>query len=107
VKFFALYELLPVEEVTIVYMPSASQSVRVKVLFFGRLKEIAGLTQDSIDLPAESDIESLFAQYASRFAELKQYRSSLVASCNQEFAPWNTVVHPGDEIAFLPPVSGG
>jgi molybdopterin converting factor subunit 1 len=88
-------------------MPSASQSVRVKVLFFGRLKEIAGLTQDSIDLAPDADIESLFAQYARRHPELKQYRSSLVASCNQEFAPWNTVLHPGDEIAFLPPVSGG
>jgi molybdopterin converting factor subunit 1 len=88
-------------------MPSASQSIRVKVLFFGRLKEIAGLTQDSIDLTSETDIESLFAQYASRYAELKQYRSSVVASCNQEFAPWNTVLHAGDEVAFLPPVSGG
>jgi molybdopterin converting factor subunit 1 len=88
-------------------MPSASQSIRVKVLFFGRLKEIAGLTQDSVDLQAETDIESLFAQYASRHPELKQYRSSLIASCNQEFAPWNTVLRGGDEIAFIPPVSGG
>ena len=88
-------------------MPSVSQSIRVKVLFFGRLKEILGRTQESIDLAVQSNIESLFAHYASRYPELKQYRSSLVASCNQEFAPWNTVLHAGDEVAFLPPVSGG
>jgi molybdopterin converting factor subunit 1 len=88
-------------------VPSVSQSIRVKVLFFGRLKEIAGLIQDSVDLPAEANIESLFAHYASRYPELRQYRSSLVASRNQEFAPWNTVLHAGDEVAFLPPVSGG
>jgi len=88
-------------------VPSVSQSVRVKVLFFGRLKEIAGLTQDSIDLPAEADIESLFAHYANRYPQLRQYRSSLVASCNQEFTPWTTVLHADDEVAFLPPVSGG
>ena len=88
-------------------MPSVSQSIRVTVLFFGRLKEILGRTQESIDLAVESDIESLFAQYASHYPELKQYRSSLVASCNQEFAPWNTALHAGDEVAFLPPVSGG
>jgi molybdopterin converting factor subunit 1 len=88
-------------------MPSASQSIRVKVLFFGRLKEIAGLTQDCADLTSDADIESLFAHYSSRHPELKQYRSSLVASCNQEFAPWNTVLRTGDEVAFLPPVSGG
>jgi len=88
-------------------VPSVSQSIRVKVLFFGRLKEIAGRTQDSLDLPAEADIESLFAHYVSGYPELQQYRSSLVASCNQEFAAWNTVLHAGDEVAFLPPVSGG
>ena len=88
-------------------MPSISQSIRIKVLFFGRLKEILGRTHESVDLAVESDIESLFAQYASHYPELKQYRSSLVASRNQEFAPWNTALHTGDEVAFLPPVSGG
>jgi molybdopterin converting factor subunit 1 len=88
-------------------VPPVSQSIRVKVLFFGRLKEIAGLTQDCIDLALGADIESLFAHYASQYPELQQYRSSLVASCNQEFAPWNTALRPGDEVAFLPPVSGG
>lgn len=86
---------------------SVSQSIRVKVLFFGRLKEIAGRSQESMELAVESDIEFLFTHYASRHPELQQYRSSLVASCNQEFAPWNTVLHAGDEVAFLPPVSGG
>ena len=88
-------------------MPSVSHSIRVKVLFFGRLKEILGRTQESIELAVESDIESLFAQYASHYPQLNQYRSSLVASCNQEFAPWNTPLRAGDEVAFLPPVSGG
>ena len=88
-------------------MPSVSQSIRVKVLFFGRLKEILGRNQESIDLAVESDIESLFARYVSSYPELQQYRSSLVASCNREFAPWNTALRAGDEVAFLPPVSGG
>jgi molybdopterin converting factor subunit 1 len=88
-------------------VPSVSQTIRIKVLFFGRLKEIAGLSQDCADLASDADIESLFAHYSSRHPELQQYRSSLVASCNQEFAPWTTVLHAGDEVAFLPPVSGG
>jgi sulfur-carrier protein len=88
-------------------VPPVSQSIRVNVLFFGRLKEIAGRAHESIDLGSEADIESLFAHYASRHPELQQFRSSLVASCNQEFAAWNTVLHAGDEVAFLPPVSGG
>ena len=88
-------------------MSSVSQTIRVKVLFFGRLKEIAGRAEDSLELVCDANIESVFAQYAARYPQLQQYRSSVVASCNQEFAVWGTVLRAGDEVAFLPPVSGG
>jgi len=83
------------------------QTVCVKVLFFGRLKDVLGRAEDSLDCRDISTIEQLFAAYAARIPELSKYRSSLVASRNQEFAPWDTPLHPGDEVAFLPPVSGG
>ena len=88
-------------------MPAVSQTIRVKVLFFGRLKELAGRNDDSVDLPESSTIEQLFALYLTRIPELAKYRSSLVASRNQEFAGWETPLRAGDEVAFLPPVSGG
>jgi molybdopterin converting factor subunit 1 len=81
--------------------------MRVKVLFFGRLKEIVGLAEDFVDLPAGAPIEQIFSHYRNQHPELAKFRSSLVASCNQEFAAWNTPLHSGDEVAFLPPVSGG
>jgi len=86
--------------------PSA-QTARVKVLFFGRLKEIVGRGEDSAELPDGAPIEALFAQYGASHPELAQFRASLVASRNQEFAAWSTPLHSGDEVAFLPPVSGG
>jgi sulfur-carrier protein len=82
-------------------------TVRVKVLFFGRLKEIVGQAEDSASLPEGAPIESLFARYTATHPELAQYRASLVASRNQEFAAWTTPLLSGDEVAFLPPVSGG
>jgi molybdopterin converting factor subunit 1 len=88
-------------------VPTASPTIRVKVLFFGRLKEIIGHAEESVDLAEGAPIEDLFARYGSRHPELASYRSSLVASHNQEFAAWNTRLHSGDEVAFLPPVSGG
>jgi molybdopterin converting factor subunit 1 len=84
-----------------------SQTIQVKILFFGRLKEIVSLAEDSAELPDATSIESVFANYVTQYPELAQYRSSLVASCNQEFVAWNTPLHAGDEVAFLPPVSGG
>ena len=88
-------------------VPPVSQTIRVKVLFFGRLKELAGHAEDSAQFPAPTTIEQLFALYAARHPELAKYRSSVVASRNQEFAAWDTPLRAGDEVAFLPPVSGG
>jgi molybdopterin converting factor subunit 1 len=88
-------------------VPPVSQTIRVKVLFFGRLKEIITQPEDMIELSETATIEQLFALYVTRTPDLAKYRSSLVASRNQEFAPWNTPLHSGDEVAFLPPVSGG
>jgi molybdopterin synthase sulfur carrier subunit len=88
-------------------VPSVSQTIRVKALFFGRLKEVIGHAEESLEFPKATTIEQLFAHFAARNPELAKFRSSVVASCNQEFAAWNTPLHSGDEIAFLPPVSGG
>jgi molybdopterin converting factor small subunit len=82
-------------------------TILVKVLFFGRLKEVAGSAEELVELASGARIEDLFARFVDRCPELVRYRGSLVASRNQEFAPWNTQLDAGDEIAFLPPVSGG
>jgi molybdopterin converting factor subunit 1 len=84
-----------------------AQTIRVKVLFFGRLKDVAGRAEESCELTEGATIESLFASLASQNRELARFRASLVASRNQEFAAWNTPLRAHDEIAFLPPVSGG
>jgi molybdopterin synthase sulfur carrier subunit len=89
-------------------VPPVSQTIRVTVLFFGRLKELVGQAGDSAEFAADAaTIEQLFALYAARHPELAKYRSSVVASRNQEFAAWDTPLRSGDEVAFLPPVSGG
>jgi len=82
-------------------------AIRIKVLFFGRLKEVAGISEACVEVSQGAHIEELFHQYVCGKPELAAYRSSLVASRNQEFVTWNTVLEAGDEIAFLPPVSGG
>ncbi|MFY9582977.1 MAG: molybdenum cofactor biosynthesis protein MoaE [Candidatus Acidiferrales bacterium] len=81
--------------------------MRVHVLFFGRLKEIVGSAEDHAELSEGARVEDLFARYGNRFPELARYRSSVVASVNQEFAEWRAPLASGDEVAFLPPVSGG
>jgi molybdopterin converting factor subunit 1 len=81
--------------------------MQTRVLFFGKLKDIAGVAERSVEIHSKETIDELFEHLLKEFPALAAYRSSLVASRNQEFAPWTTVLEPGDEIAFLPPVSGG
>lgn len=88
-------------------VPAESHPEPVRVLFFGRLREIVGHAEHSVQLADGTPIESLFATFCAAHADLANFRSSMVASRNQEFVPWNTPLQPGDEVAFLPPVSGG
>ena len=81
--------------------------MRVRVLFFGRLKDIVGRAEEEAELSEGARVEDLFARYGSRFPDFGRYRASVVASVNQEFAEWNAPLRAGDEVAFLPPVSGG
>lgn len=81
--------------------------VLVRVLFFGVLKEITGLSADEVRVEPGATLGSLFDHYAERFETLRQSRSSILCARNQEFAAPDTELSDNDEVAFLPPVSGG
>ena len=81
--------------------------MRVRVLFFGRLKDIVGKAEEQADVSDGARVEDLFERYGRNFPELAKFRPAVVASVNQEFAEWRVQLAPGDEVAFLPPVSGG
>lgn len=81
--------------------------MRVKVLFFGMLKDIVGRAEEQIDLEDGALLGSIFDRYAQQFPRLKGLTSSIVLACNHEFSDRAAQVRDGDEIAFLPPVSGG
>jgi len=81
--------------------------MHVRVLFFGRLKDIVGCGEDDAELSDGARVEDLFERYGRRFPELAKFRPSVAASVNQEYAEWRATLAAGDEVAFLPPVSGG
>jgi molybdopterin converting factor subunit 1 len=81
--------------------------MRIRVLFFGQLKEIVGVAEDDADLSDGARVEDLFERYGRRFPKLAEFRTSIAASVNQEYAEWRAPLAAGDEVAFLPPVSGG
>ena len=81
--------------------------MRVRVLFFGMLKEIVGRNADELELPEGSSVNDLLDHYQSRVPALKASLPSLALAVNQEYAGPDTKLEAEDEIALLPPVSGG
>jgi molybdopterin converting factor subunit 1 len=83
----------------------------MRVLYFAWLRQKVGLAEEEVAPPAEvRDVAGLVAwlaarspAYAGAFADPRQVR----AAVNQDFAPPDHPVRPGDEVAFFPPVTGG
>src|SRR5436190_15507550 len=81
--------------------------MQVKVLFFAMLKDIVGRAEEQLDLPGNAHLGGVFAHYADRFPRLREMAGSIVLAKNHEFSDSTSPVNEGDEIALLPPVSGG
>jgi molybdopterin converting factor subunit 1 len=81
--------------------------VRVTVRLFARLKDIAGAAELTRDVAAGATIGSVWRELAGEFPDLAQYERSISSAVNLDYARMDRAVSDGDEIAFLPPVSGG
>ena len=81
--------------------------MQVRVLFFGILKQVIGKSVDLIDLPEGASLRDLLSRYESQVPTLKQSLPSLALAVNQQYAGPDTPLTPNDEVALLPPVSGG
>jgi MoaE-MoaD fusion protein len=82
-------------------------SMRVKILFFGVLKELVGVPSDTIELPDGSTARDVLAHYAGNSRSLSESLPSIAVAVNQQYSGPATVLRDGDEVALLPPVSGG
>ena len=76
--------------------------MRVRVLFFGMLKDLVGRQSEDADFPPGSDLRAVFETYASRYGPLRELAPNIVMARNQEFAQLSTTITEGDEVAFLP-----
>jgi molybdopterin synthase catalytic subunit len=81
--------------------------MRVQVLFFGMLKDIFGKSAATIELPDGATVRNVLERCESEFPDIKASLPSLALAVNQQYAGPDTKLNSGDEIALLPPVSGG
>lgn len=81
--------------------------MRVRVCFLGILKEFAGRSMEVIELPEGALLGDIVAHYEGQIPELKPWLPSIAFAVNQQYAKPDTKLSAEDEVALLPPVSGG
>jgi molybdopterin converting factor subunit 1 len=81
--------------------------MKVKTKFFAAIKDIVGIPEDELELAEGITAGELFQAYCQQHTRLSRYANNTMISVNLEFVPPETRLYEGDEIAFIPPVSGG
>lgn len=81
--------------------------MRVTVQFYARLRELTGRRDWSCDLASPATVADVWAAGTREHPGLEAMTGNVSCAVNAEFARMTATVRDGDEVAFLPPVSGG
>ena len=81
--------------------------MKIKVLFFASCRDLVGTSEQEITVEDGITIADLISEIASKHVRFVDMVPSLMVSVNQEYAERDVVLADGDEVAFIPPVSGG
>lgn len=82
-------------------------SIPVKVLFFGAAADRAGARQIEVPLSDQAKLAEIWPVLTYMYPDLAPMRDTLAFAVNGEYARMEDAISPGDEVAVLPPVSGG
>jgi molybdopterin converting factor subunit 1 len=81
--------------------------MRVRVLLFASLRERAGASELALELPADATVAAVRSALIDRLPGLGKHLDRIAWAVNRSYAKPTTPLHDGDEVALLPPVSGG
>lgn len=79
----------------------------VRILYFSSLKDRAGASEETVEIPDHCDVAAVWALAQERHPRLREVTTRPLAACDMIYAAWDRPVGGVQEVAFLPPVSGG
>jgi len=81
--------------------------LKIRLQFFSRLRDLAGVSETEIELPKEATVTDLLEIIYSRTPTLRDWDKSILIGAGLEFVDRRYVLQPGDQISIMPPVQGG
>ena len=81
--------------------------MKLTARFFALYRERAGTPEQTLDLPQDATVSELLRVLRQQYPRLAPPQVDIVVAVNAEYADKNTVLLEGDEVALIPPVSGG
>jgi len=81
--------------------------MRVRIRLFARLRDLAGTGELEVDVPPPATVASVWRTLAADVPAVADYERTMSVAVNAAYCRMSTAVNDGDEVAFLPPVSGG
>lgn len=81
--------------------------MRVRVIYLGMLKEVAGREREVVEVPDDARLSDLFARLEQGIPKLQEFRGAIALAVNYEYSAGTAELRDNDEVALLPPVSGG
>lgn len=81
--------------------------MRVTIRLFARLRDLTGVAELGREVPDGATVAHVWSALVSEFPSLAPHTSTVSGAVNADYARMNSPVSDGDEVAFLPPVSGG
>ena len=81
--------------------------MQVHVVYLGMLREIAGCQRETVQLNDADTLAELYDQIQQRMPKLQDFRGAIALAVNYEYASGTVVLRENDEVALIPPVSGG
>ena len=81
--------------------------MRIRLLYFAVLRDITGSSAADLDLPEGTRPLDVWLKLRADYAKLTDYVQPPMIAINESYAAADSVLHDGDELAFIPPVAGG
>jgi len=81
--------------------------MKIKVKLYASFREIVGAKEQDIEIPDGTTVQMLLDDYIKKFPQIGRFREHVILSVNKEYGHPHRKLNDGDEVSFLPPVSGG